>query len=230
MIYKRNIIEFIREVLEGIDFTLTISSVVDNLNGTYDVLMPDIGYLEPLLPIVIGGNTYIIEGFITGGIKVSGTMPIVANAFTPYPPYFFQGTPMAINSELADINNVAFKTPMLYFYEILRETFFEDNDNAIERTSQLRLFFLTQADFMNWTTGNFHTNAIQPMHRFLEIFVNALINTRGVNEITDYEVINHNKFGVFTNNKGVETGIFTEEFSGCELNISLELRKKVICS
>lgn len=229
MVYKKDIIQFIKKVVDSIDWTLTIDSVTDNGNGTFDLIMCDIGHLQPLFNITIGGNEYTILDFIEGGIKVSGAVLITATSFTPYLPFYFHGTVRATQSELANIIDANSKTPMIYFYEVISETFFEDNDNAIERESSIRLFFLTQADFMNWKTSDFHENAIQPMRRMMEKFIEKLKGHSNVNEINSFTVINQNKFGVFINNKGFESAIMAENLSGCELKIDLELRKVDNC-
>lgn len=229
MIYKEDIIQFIKSIVTGLDLTLTIDSVTDNLDGTFDILMCDTGHLQPLFDITIGGNTYTIIDFISGGIKVSGTQAITATSFVQYTPYFFHGTVRATQAELANIIDANSKTPMVYFYEVISERFIEDNDNILERESKIRLFFLTQADFTNWQTIDYHENAIQPMRRLMERFIDKLKAHPRVQEITDYTVINQNKFGVFINDKGFEKAIFAENLSGCELNIDLEILKTDAC-
>ncbi len=229
MRYKKDIIQFVKEVVQGIDWTLTIETITNNGNGTWDLIMCDIGYLEILRDITIGGNTYTITEYISGGIRVSGTVNITVKTFVPYALVFNHGTVLATISERADILLAKEKTPFVFFLEVIEEEFFEDNDNSLERRSPIRLFFLTVADFTNWKTLDYHTYAVQPMRRMMENFLEALKKALRVSEIDSYKVINHNKFGVYANEKGFETAIFPENLSGCELRIGIEIRKKNNC-
>lgn len=219
----------IESIASSVSYALQIDNVIDNLDGTFDLEMCDISHLQPGFTVTIGGNSYVIDSFIAGGLKITGSNPIVVTSFVAYPPYFFHGTVLEANKDLTNIIDASSKTPMIYFYEVISETFYEDNDNAIERESDIRLFFLTQANFANWNTNDYHENAIQPMRRLMERFIRVLKDYPTIDEIVSYTVINQNKFGVFIADKGYEKSLFNDNLSGVELRINLAIRKEVNC-
>ncbi len=118
---------------------------------------------------------------------------------------------------------------MVYLLEIFSERFNEDVDE-FERVSDLRLFFLTHANFEEWEIDEFYDNSIKPMQRLVQHFIDTLNKQVRVQQIRDYELTNLSRFGVYVNNKGFESTLFEDKLSGVELRISLELRKPTDCS
>ena len=73
-------------------------------------------------------------------------------------PFFFHGTPYATNAHISRLDDVS-KVPMIYLYEIIRETF---GDRLTTNTeAEVKLFFLDVANFSDWTTDDHYSNVIQ---------------------------------------------------------------------
>lgn len=231
MIYKEDITEFIKGIVDNLVFTINIKSAVDNLDGTYSIEVDEFYYLQTGFKISIGGNDYVVNSinYTTCTAIVTGVALIVATSFDLYPIKFFHGTIRETNTELSDYTVARDKTPMVYFYENFSEKFFEDNDNVLERESDLRLFFLTQADFQQWQTNQFYDFAIKPMRRLLELFIESLKLMGRAQEIDSYDTTNHTRFGVFITDKGYEKNYWQDNLSGCELRITLQIAKEMNC-
>jgi hypothetical protein len=153
----------------------------------------------------------------------------VVSSFTLPTVHFFHGTVKETNITLTKRQFDTQKTPLVYLLEIFSERFNEDVDE-FERVSDLRLFFLTHANFEEWEVDDFYANSIKPMQRLTQHFIDTLNKQVRVQQIRDYELTNLSRFGVYVNNKGFESTLFEDKLSGVELRISLELRKPTDCS
>jgi hypothetical protein len=231
MTYKEDIIVFARNVLNTIAFEAEILSNTDNADGTHTLVLADILYLQEGFKQEIDGNEYKIISVdpATNTIIVQGAEPIEVDTFTPYAVKFFYGNIRETANELKEYLQARDKTPMLYFYEEFKERFYEEPDTNIERESDLRLFFLTQADFKDWQRQDFQDNAIMPMRRLTEHYIEQLKNTARVANLTTWETVNKTRFGVFINEKGVDKAYWADNLSGIELRITIELLKPDNC-
>lgn len=230
MIYKTDIILFIKNVLSGIVFEVQILSSTDNLDGTQTLIVDDVIYLQAGFRITIGGNDYIINSVdpFTNTVILRG-VPLVVTSFIIYPVKFFYGNIRETANELKDYEQSRDKTPMLYMYEEFKERFNEDPETNIERESDLRLFFLTQADFQDWQRQDFQDGAVMPMRRLTERFIEELRNAKRVTQLTSYETITKTRFGVFVNDKGIDSAYWADNLSGIELRITIELDRDGGC-
>jgi hypothetical protein len=86
------------------------------------------------------------------------------------------------------------------------------------------------ADFQNWNTDDHYSNAIIPMRNLCFAFIEEVNNSFMFSDFTDYNLINHVKFGVFTDNKGHTNNFFNENLSGVEMRVTLPVYKNIACS
>lgn len=118
---------------------------------------------------------------------------------------------------------------MVYLLEVIEDNFLED-DNLLDRTSDLRLFFLTEANFEDWKTDQHYLDAIEPMRSMVDFFISEVLKkSKGLGKIEGYDVINHANFGVYTTDKGHTKKIFNDDYSGCELRITLPIKSDYSC-
>lgn len=231
MNYPEPLPNILREVFN--DLTATVQIIeVSTAGNIHTVEVCDPYYMEVGRTVIIGGNNYVVKtiNYLTNTITVEGTASINVDSFTLYAAFFFHGTPRAVNSELHDQPNASDKTPMGWLLETYEEAFPGEVDTVLDRESDIRLFFLTQANFNEWLTQDFYNNAIEPMRRLMYLFINTISNNPLFDMIdVGYEVTNHAKFGVYITNQGVENGMFVDNLSGCELRIRLKIFKRDIC-
>lgn len=189
--------------------------------------------LETILHLRAGLNVQIVGGPSVGVVGVNhdlNTFQVVgdfrsAQAITLPTPFFFHGTPYAVNSHISRLSDAS-KVPMIYLLEIIRQQVGDPiNDRA--RYTQVRLFFLDVANYADWDTDQHYSNVIAPQMTLVEYFIEQMRQTR--NLILDDRggyIIAHAKFGEFVNDKGHLQSIFNDRLSGVELNIELLLKVK----
>ena len=233
MIYKESLIDILEQLVASIPTTVTVNNSVDNLDGTQTISVCDALYAQVGFQFTIGPDTYTIIAVDQENetITVSPAVPlIVATSFSLYAPYFFHGTPIETSTELDQNKEASTKTPMVYLLENFSEEFNEDEELVVERESRVRLFFLTQANFAEWTTDNFYDFAIVPMRRLMENFFEQVRTNRRFDTLEQsFTATNHIRFGVYISNRGVEKSLFVDNLSGVEMEITLTILKDNLC-
>jgi len=231
---REETVDIVKSLVDSMSFTMTISSIIDNGDGTYTLNSCNTYYLQECFKVVYEGVSWTITNVdknVSITIKpVLGTPPIPTTLeLNVYDPYYFHGTVIQTNLELEQISNSSLKTPMIYLLEVLEDTFFND-DNRLEREADLRLFFLTQANFVDWKTQDTYNNAIAPMRSLCYSFIDTLNSSKIISNFAQYRVINHTKFGVYMTDKGYEKRIFDDNLAGVELRITLPVVRVNNCN
>ncbi len=221
---------------------MTFPVVIEDVNlvgGNYVLTVDDIYHAQPTFTVTIGATVFKIADIdadastitVTTTATLSGTFWEDNTTFNLYTPYFFHGTPLATSAELLAIHRSKNKTPMIWFLEQFKERFY--NGSPIERESTIRIFFLTQAKHNEWQTDDAYHQAIQPMHRLAENFIDILEGYKDncrlvfdINEDFYYDTINFSQFGVYINMKGTEENLFAaNQLSGCETPMLLKVKR-----
>lgn len=168
----------------------------------------------------------ILDVVFNESITVKGVVKSAVNYIVPVPKYF-HGTPIMTN---AHINGAAEgdKLPMIYLYEIIKERDKREESNIV-RESDLRLFFLDNADFSDWDTDEHYSKRLLGLNSLVDFFIKkARKNTCEFYLFkTDFTRINHVNWGMFVNNQGHKKRLFDEELTGVELSFTLPLK---LCS
>lgn len=231
MIYKESSIDIIGAVVASMTFPVQITNV-SSVGNVHTLTVCDIYHAQPGFIVTIDGNQYTITDITAPDtMVVTGSAPIVVASFFLYTPVYFHGTPIETNVELLQEDNANDKTPMVWFLENFTDRFFDDSEDTREREIKFRLFFLTQANHEQWLVDDAYHNAIEPMRRLMENFIEKLRAVPARFGLIDfeYEAINYAKFGVYINNKGMEKSLFADKLAGCELNMSLTIYKYEGC-
>ena len=222
---REETVDIVKSLVDSMSFTMTISSIVDNGDDTYTLNSCNTYYLQECFKVTYESASWTITNVdknVSITIKpVLDSTPIPTTLeLSVYDPYYFHGTVIQTNLELEQISNSGLKTPMIYLLEVLEDTFYND-DNRLERESDFRLFFLTQANFVDWKTQDTYNNAIAPMRSLCYSFIDTLNSPKIISNFAQYRVINHTKFGVYMTDKGYEKRIFDDNLAGVELRITL---------
>lgn len=228
MTYRTPLIDFLRAIVESMEFPVVIKSVVE-VAGVFTIVVDDVYHAQATYTMEIGGNDYVITSVDdeTNTIVATGSASITVTEFEMYAVHFYHGTPIEANTEI-DKTATRFdgKTPMVFVMESFTEDYDDDIESIIERKVSPRIFCLTSADFDKWTTANFQTHAIRPMSRLVDNLREKIRTTRRV----DYEnaashTTTHYRFGVYITNKGTEKSLFVDKLSGQEFVADLTLYK-----
>ena len=221
------VVDIIESFINNISFAQDVISHSDNgINTTIEVA--DIYHARAKLIIDVDGSDYeVVSVTEPGTIVVSGVIadPLI---LTLPDPYYFHGTPYATNSHLSSIEDWRNKTPFIYLLEIIRESF-QGPESVIEREADIRLFFLDNANFADWTTDQHYTLVINGQRRLLEKIVYEMKRYYRFGLIENYDIYSHAKFGVYTDMQGHTNSVFDEELSGVELRINLPILYELKC-
>lgn len=229
----REIVDIIENVVNGLSFTTEVKTVTDNANGTYTLGVCCSYHVQPYCYVTINAVQYLVTD-ITNNESITienGAAVVVGDTIEITAPKYFHGTRPAINEELDEIESDMDKIPMVYLFEVISENFSNDSENRIERESTLRLFFLGGANFQDWYTDEHYKYAIVPMRNLVFEFIDAVnADSCTFADFDNYTLINHAKFGVFTDNNGHTNRFFNEDLSGVEMRVSLPIIQNFACS
>lgn len=222
--------EYISNLVSKIGPTITIDSIVDNGDSTYTLTSCNTYYLKEAKTVTIDAIDYKVKSVINNtSFVISGSVLPTADSFALYTPFFFHGTPIAIQKELSQIVKGSEKTPVFLLHEIVREQNNSRNfESVIEKEVDVQLFVMDTSKFEEWNTDTHYNRCIVPMRSLLELFIDEMVADKKLFDTLemDYEVIPRANFGQFTDSKGNLTELYTDYFSGNQLNITIKVRKQ----
>ncbi len=231
---RKETVQVIGDLISAWKLPFVINSIVDNGNNTYTLYVPKTYYLQvnKRKELTINNIDYtILDVKNNEEVTLRGTIIPPVDTFDLPVPYYFNGTIVQTNTELAREKSLAKKTPMIFlrrpFSETLDAADLVDSDTA--NTAQLVLYFLTEANFDSWLTSQHDKHAIVPMRNMIYEFIEMLkANEKYISRFSNYEVTDLIKFGIVTQN-GVTAGLFSDNYSGAELSITLGIKYQCIC-
>jgi hypothetical protein len=77
MTYKTDIIEYLSDVLDAVDKTITILSTTNPSAGVYTITVDDVKWIQPSIALSIGGNDYTVSSISGCVITLIGASAIV---------------------------------------------------------------------------------------------------------------------------------------------------------
>lgn len=224
----KQITDIIETLVNQLTFSDTINNLIDNVDGTFTIEVCNTYHVQPICSkIDIGGTLYKVTQVVNNtSITFTASVAPVGTTYSIEGPKYFHGTRIAINNELTQITIGSNKIPMVFVWEVIRETFNLDEENRIERNSDLRIFFLGQRPPGVDKTDTLYADAVTPMWNLSHEFVKLLKNTScTIGELDgNFTLINFAKFGV-ESAAGATDSFFNEELSGTELRIDLPILK-----
>lgn len=229
---KNDIHDIIRHVINGMNNLLDFQEVIDNGDGTFTIMACNTLWVMENYVIEYNGEMFKVID-ITPNVSITVEGDTVFDPIGPIPidvPFYFHGTVRKTNVELIQRGKIGMdKYPMIYCFEIFREVFHQEKSDPNERTSALRLFFLGSADKENWLTEDHYEKVIIPLRNMVNEFIFFIDNRNNFGRLEDYTTINHVDFGTFTSDQGKLQNLFDDHLSGIELDISLVVKKGLIC-
>ena len=227
---RKETVDIIEDLLSEINLTFKIDECVDNNDGTYTLLTCDTLHLQACKDLQIDGRKYNITKLDYGkSITVKGKKKPEVTEFEVYPPIYFHGKAIDTNAELDMFDDKDDITPLTYLTEIYTDRFYP-NDESVERTVDIRMFFLTTANYEDWLTNDHYSNVIKPMRNLTYNFINVLEKSKIIGKFASYyDLTNHAKFGIFLLRKGAAKRIFDDNYSGVEFSIRLPILKDMTC-
>ncbi len=229
MRYKKPLTDIFSDLIAGLSFPVTIIKKTQTDATTWVLNVDDAYFAQKLFTVVIGGKNYVIDSVAPhcwgDQLTVIGVDPITATSFDMYRPYFFYGTLTDGGIQLAQESNASDKTPMVFLRvdDTLIETFHNDPENAHERDSKCKLYYLSQGNDALLNPEALTVN-VEPMKRLSEIINQAIIDAYGIFETDQqsYDLKLYAKFGVYTS-EGQKKKVWTDELSGCGVDVSFTI-------
>jgi len=226
----RDITQKVQETINKLSRTVKIDLITDLGDGIYRLDSCCTYWLRPCKTITIDGNDYKIQSFVQNeSLTVKGDILPTASSFTITPPFYKHGTPMATNNELFHVDNDQ-QLPLVWLLEILTQSIFRAEENPLDYSSDLRLFFLDEYDPEDDLTSDLYTDIIRPMQSMVEEFIKEVELDGDYNDVPEYRTINWSKFGVYSTNTGSTSKILDAYLTGIEVRITLEVMKKTDCN
>ena len=222
------ITDIIETLVNQLTFTELINDLIDNTDGTFTIEVCNTFHVQPVCSkIDIGGTFYKVTQVVNNtSITFTASVAPVGTTFSIEGPKYFHGTRIAINNELTKITQGSEKMPMVFVWEVIREIFNNDRTKSLERTSDLRIFFLGQRPPGVDKTDKIYTDAVVPMWNLSHEFIKLITKSCLIDKFNDYTLINFAKFGV-EGTSGASDSFFNEELGGVELRIDLPIIKSL---
>jgi len=224
--------ELINDIINTISKTITIKSVVVNVDNTIDIQVNKTLWLTVSnRPITINGVDYKIVS-ITNNLLIklfpNATTPPIGT-FEAYDFYFWHGTVIEVNNELNKIKASADKFPMCYLVEVLEEQNNYSELSTIGRSVNTRLLFAVETDYTNKDTQGLYSSGIDPTRNFVNEFINAVENSDLVASFEEnYTTIPLTRIARYDTN-GHRTKVINSELTGLELRINIDFSKNCDC-
>ena len=221
-------VDIIRDLVATLQLSVNVGSVTANVNGTYTVATTCTRHLQTGMSFSVSGIDYVVVSFVRDvSFTVSGASTISVSSFLLPAPKFWHGSILETNKTLTGISDMSEKVPMVYLRRPYRDNFNRD-DSANGRQTDVTLFFLSEDNFQQYDIDDRDNECIYPMRSLLYSFVEMLKNNSQIGMIESFEVENKERFGV-VNSKGVEKALFDTPLSGCELSITIPIKKNYQC-
>lgn len=227
----------LKSLIDTAIFTIDYGISFDNGDGTYTLGgICDIHNVQPNSTLTVNGIDYNVNDYLAfgGGWKIildSGTNPLPPNTgtITLRAPWFIHGTPIQANveqkKELLDV-----RTPMIYLIEPFDTELDYSVESNIASTSTFTLCFLGQAEVQKRTTDELYHNAVDPMYRMAQDFIQHLINSYQFNTVNlTASPTFYTKFGINIKDEGTKKLLFSEDLSGVGLKLTIEVYKDNSC-
>lgn len=226
-----NAVDVIRAVVNAIDKESKVTGIAGLIVSVCSTLWITKGK-------IIGdgdGNQYRVLDFV---FDESLTLEVIGNAPAPYEglvvvaptPKFYHGTPSAVNDEYLRIDSrrTLKKTPFIWFlgsYE--HDT--PAPDSPLEMILDARLFYMEGTIEKKWANDDHNEYAIKPMNNLVDAFFNVIEEDYSFKTLGSYSRRDRSRFGVEVANKGNTRKILTEDLSGVEVRVELELYDTSVC-
>ena len=239
MKYTKSITDILEDFIKCMKFGITIYQATQTSPGIWLLDVNDVYHAQVNFTVTIGGNAYTITNVCADDcnmqLTVKGTSTITAISFNLYGVNFFHGTPRQTGEEVSSGSNVITAYPLMWLWDSDTkrvETFNRDPQDAIERESNLNLFFLTRGKADDKRAQQLEETYVAPMRRVKEHFLRLLdepfSNVQSW-EQTDTDKI-YTQFAITYQVKGDTKNLFAGELSGVGIEIKLKLyRSGNIC-
>lgn len=228
---KTETVEIVKDLVTLLVTELTGDGTwTDNSDGTFTLTLCRTYWLKAQDTITIDSVEYTVTDVVRDtSVTVTASSAPNGVSFFLDAPSFYHGTIVQTNQELSqDVKDVSERSPMAYLLRDLEETFF-NVENLLDRETNIRLFFLHDTNFIDYTTELADEETLEPMRSMAYFFVEEVLKkSKLIGKIEDYTIRDYLRFGR-ENASGYTENIFNDNFSGVELSITLPIKARYLC-
>lgn len=220
----------LREVVSGLDLTLNVYAV-ELVGSNYKLYVDSTRYLNTSKVFELGGVTYTVISFeLNASVTVSGASLPAVQMYTLDNPYFTHGKLKAVNIELAQQQEINLM-PLIWNFELQPRTRPQEVDTILESTGTVKIFFMTTANYEDYTTAQHYSECIEPMNNLVNAFIEAVKSHNRSGLVFENLRLNHAKFstggtGTTASNENNVLGMY---LSGIELELILPITIDLSC-
>lgn len=150
---------------------------------------------------------------------------IVSNTLVLNAPFDITGTKIATNLEWTKASTFAIdKTPIVWLLDSFDELVY-GLESSMERTVDMKVFFLDETDIKNYYTADHKREVIQPMMNLKDEFLEIIKKNRNFKTVIDARVKYFSRFGT-ESSQGFEKNILDANLSGLVLSLTLTKYKE----
>lgn len=177
----------------------------------------------------IDGKIYrvvsIVDKVVTFKPLITGSV-ITVDSFVLSGPVYFNGTLKMVKQEVNNQYDKEKILPMIWLREVFEDDKTNDEESMIDRSTDIRLYFVASANYTDWLYNDHYDHVIYPMQTMVEAFLALIRRSRFFTDVFDYRKTNLINISVEGNQ---ESSIFDINLTGIELRIFSEIRKDLNC-
>jgi len=230
---KRDTVDIIKALVALLTPTISITSQVDNLDGTFTLLIPNTHWLTGGVKKLLNIDSidYRVQSFVINESitikpeKTSDPAPSV-NSFMLDAPHFLHGTTeMAVIDQLQSMDP-NLRLPFIYLIEPLEETDIKDEENPWGRESRPRLYFMDES-ITAWNPPTHKTNVIESVRQMVELFFSKIQEEEDnlYREVLECTEIAAADWGKLSTDKGYKGKFFSDTVSGLQIGFDFVMSK-----
>jgi hypothetical protein len=228
---NKQTVDIIGSFIPLLNETININNVIDNGGGSYTLEVDCTWWLSIAQTYSIGGNDYKVTSFVINesitiqsvGIAV---LPVVTS-FDISAPEYIHGTLKMAQNEVDGQTDKTILCPFTYLFEAVTDRKNTDEESAIDREVDLRIFWLNSANTKDWLTNDHYTNVIDPMQQMVDLFIDKIKDSKLFTDEMRYDCLP--LINVSENGLQVKS-IFDCNLSGIELRLFAEIREDLSCT
>lgn len=220
--------ELIGQLIANMDFNLYVETIIDLGGSKYRLETCNTLYLQAGYQITINSVVRTITSVNHNvSIDIEGGPLPTEKKIAIYAPFYRHGTIITTNNEINKKSDALDITPLVYLRTEFTKTY-NDRDKAMDRESDLEIYFLTQNSFEQ-TEADIRKTGVLPMRNLAYMFIDYLKSNKNIGIFNSHSLKNWTRFGFETANGQTKKIFNYVDLSGCQLNISLPIGKDLAC-
>lgn len=224
--------DLLKPIIDSIDRTFRIESIVDNSDGTYAIASCNTLWVTKGDTITLNTIDYkVVEIEQDEWIKIKGTVLPTATEFLVDEIHFFNNTVLAQNELMGEKSDYVTKYPLIWLHEVTPNDNYPSSLSAIDRIVDCDIYFLSPRNNADWLRQEDEKYVVKPMRKLMGMFVDILFDTPAIySEKLRFKSYDHANFGDYQPAKGYPDNIFNENTSGTQFAGQIQFYKTGECA